>query len=822
GEWHFVSAANIDQDLDTDFSFTLKVTDSEGDFVEDSFTVNVADAPVWELTAAGSGDPTRNTVLEGALASYTLDLTSATPLPGVTYTVQLSVNFAWVDPAGDKDNASAADITATGTQNSVLQALADSINAAGVSGITASFTPGNTYVTVSALNPAASSVTFNLPALDDTIFENTEDLGVVITSPSANSTINAAANEVTTNIVNTDAPPNVSLLGVLVINEVGLNASVAQSFKVGGTDYVIPAGLSYIEIKNLSTNASDTSGSKVPTLRLEITDGTDTVYVSLSTLSAMDANNYLVLYENGTWVEYEADGDPKQTGTYTYFNPVTQAETSAAGLNWDSVIPAGTTTSDPIGVSLYQKVDTNLFTVDGFLANGVNIGSDNGTLGDPDNKLTLGNVIWNGASGNLAPASATTLLGSALTQNSQYNGTLGDQYQMALTLGLSSLLPIQFIDDSAAQGVQNSDSTSLIYAREFNPTNINSIGQPGDDNRADQPIQTDSNKESDWTVTYGNTQGRTNQVGTGVNDGGVDSANPQDSADETDPDQAFKDGNLDNSGVDAQFAGQSVLIAGGNDSALTGFRGGDGQDYLYGTTGNDSMFGGTNNDLLFGNSGNDTLSGDAGADLLVDILGQDTLQGGTGDDTLISGSEFKLWSGGGFVDTKTLPGWDVAGSQTALVLDGIALTGFEDILDGGAGNDILIGGLGDDQLIGGLGADLLSGGGGANLLDVSEANQSRDIVQFTGEALDALDADDLIVGFNTANDVIDLSELFDVAAGKTIADYADIDGTALKIDMTGSGGAGGWNTIATFQSAPVGVVTVLYNNNGADDTTGII
>ncbi|MEP9387693.1 hypothetical protein ABLE71_10690, partial [Mesorhizobium sp. KR9-304] len=43
GEWHFVSAANIDQDLDTDFSFTLKVTDSEGDFVEDSFTVNVTD-----------------------------------------------------------------------------------------------------------------------------------------------------------------------------------------------------------------------------------------------------------------------------------------------------------------------------------------------------------------------------------------------------------------------------------------------------------------------------------------------------------------------------------------------------------------------------------------------------------------------------------------------------------------------------------------------------------------------------------------------------------------------------------------------------------
>ena len=102
------------------------------------------------------------------------------------------------------------------------------------------------------------------------------------------------------------------------------------------------------------------------------------------------------------------------------------------------------------------------------------------------------------------------------------------------------MLPRQFIDDSAAAGIQNSDSTSLIYAREFNPTNLNSIGQPGDDNRADQPIQTDSNKESDWTVTYGNTQGKTNQVAAGVG-GTPDSPNPQDSADETDPDQAYKD-----------------------------------------------------------------------------------------------------------------------------------------------------------------------------------------------------------------------------------------------------------------------------------------
>ncbi|MEW9837034.1 calcium-binding protein, partial [Mesorhizobium marinum] len=784
----------------------------------------IADAPIWELTAAGSGDPTRNTVLEGALASYMLELTSATPLPGVTYTVQLSVNFTWIDPAGDKTNASAADITLAGTQDSVLQALAASINTAGISGVTASFTPGDSYVTVSALDPAATSVTFNLPTLDDTIFENTEDFGVVISSPSANSTINAAADEVTTNIVNTDAPPDVSLLGVLVINEIGLNTSQGKTFSVGGKSHTILAGLSYIEIKNLSTNASDTSGSKVPTLRLEITDGESTLYISLSTLGAIDAKNYLVIYENGVWVEYEPDGDPKQAGTYTYFDPLTQIESSALGGDWDLVIPAGTTTSDPLGVSLYQKTAQGTFTVDGFLANGVDVGTNNDVLGDPNNNLTLGNVIWNGTSGSLAPAGAVTLLGSALTQNSQYNGTLGDQYQVAATLGLVPLLPIQFVDDSVAAGIQNADTTSLIYAREFNPTGFGGTGaQPGDDNRADQPIPSDTNKESDWTVTYGTTQGKTNQVGAGVNDGGIDSPNAQDSADETDPDQAFKNGNLDNSNVDAQFGGQTILAAGGNDTAYPGqFRGGDGQDYLYGTTGNDSMFGGTNNDLLFGNSGNDTLRGETGADLLVDVIGQDTLLGGSGDDILISGSELKLWGDGGFVDTKTLPGWDVAANQTALVLDGIAATGFEDVLDGGAGNDILIGGLGDDNLIGGEGADFLSGGGGANRLDVSELVQSRDIIQFTGEALDELDADDLIVGFSTADDVIDLSELFEVAAGKTIADYAEIDGSELRIDVTGSGGAGGWNTIATFQSAPVGAVAILYNDDGTDDTSGTV
>ena len=55
----------------------------------------------------------------------------------------------------------------------------------------------------------------------------------------------------------------------------------------------------------------------------------------------------------------------------------------------------------------------------------------------------------------------------------------------------------------------------------------------------------------------------------------------------------------------------------------------------------------------------------AGINLVANILG---LSGkvGPGDDILISGSELKLWGEGGFVDTKTLPGWDVAASQTAL------------------------------------------------------------------------------------------------------------------------------------------------------------
>jgi Ca2+-binding RTX toxin-like protein len=75
--------------------------------------------------------------------------------------------------------------------------------------------------------------------------------------------------------------------------------------------------------------------------------------------------------------------------------------------------------------------------------------------------------------------------------------------------------------------------------------------------------------------------------------------------------------------------------------------------------------------------------------------------------------------------TNAVGGDDVSISNfSVLVTD--AVTGENDVLDGGAGDDTLFGGAGDDTLNGGLGADSLYGGDGNDLL-ISDSVDSNDV-----------------------------------------------------------------------------------------------
>jgi Ca2+-binding RTX toxin-like protein len=90
---------------------------------------------------------------------------------------------------------------------------------------------------------------------------------------------------------------------------------------------------------------------------------------------------------------------------------------------------------------------------------------------------------------------------------------------------------------------------------------------------------------------------------------------------------------------------------------------------ITGTAGNDTLNGTTGDDVICGLGGNDTINGRGGDDRILGGAGNDTLLGGPGDDEIDGGSGTDGLTGG--------PGNDRL----------LALDGFADTLDGGAGSD---------------------------------------------------------------------------------------------------------------------------------------
>ncbi|GKS60330.1 hypothetical protein YTPLAS18_38570 [Nitrospira sp.] len=167
--------------------------------------------------------------------------------------------------------------------------------------------------------------------------------------------------------------------------------------------------------------------------------------------------------------------------------------------------------------------------------------------------------------------------------------------------------------------------------------------------------------------------------------------------------------------------------------------GGDGDDYLQGDGGDDVLLGGTGADQLLGDDdqiaavqeGQDWLEGGAGNDLLVGGGGEDALFGGDDDDVLVG--DYANNSTLGFDDT--LDGG--AGN------DELQGGGGADLLKGGTGNDRLFGQDGEDTLYGGAGDDIGLGGAGDDVLSGEDGNDQLD-----GEA-----GDDLLFG-DEGNDIL--------------------------------------------------------------------
>ncbi|HEY9631476.1 MAG TPA: Ig-like domain-containing protein [Coleofasciculaceae cyanobacterium] len=177
----------------------------------------------------------------------------------------------------------------------------------------------------------------------------------------------------------------------------------------------------------------------------------------------------------------------------------------------------------------------------------------------------------------------------------------------------------------------------------------------------------------------------------------------------------------------------------------------------------DRKNGSQKSDRLFGSKGNNVIRSLKGRDVLKGGDGNDDLDGGKGNDKLFGG-------------------------------DG------NDNLKGGLGNDFLAGGKGNDVLVGGLGQDTLITGSGNDVIVCSNSNVSRA---------------DIVIGFDTALDLIDLRGIFKLASHQSEG-LSDLEkfkkfvqlekvssGTAIKVDSDGNGAGTNFATQFVLQGVQV-------------------
>ena len=213
-----------------------------------------------------------------------------------------------------------------------------------------------------------------------------------------------------------------------------------------------------------------------------------------------------------------------------------------------------------------------------------------------------------------------------------------------------------------------------------------------------------------------------------------------------------------------------------------------GDDTLIGSGGEETLSGGGGNDTLQGDGGYDILKGEEGNDHYIYNLGdggddidengsasdEDWLIFGAGinpEDVMISRMDNDLWLHIGSDDPDVI--WIIDGvtgaddaieeihfangviwtdefmreqliaAQITSGDDDIWGTGFDDLVDAGAGNDEIGADDGDDILRGGAGDDLINGGGGADRFVYAAGDGSDDIEDYGEDGEDTLELTDL-------------------------------------------------------------------------------
>lgn len=222
------------------------------------------------------------------------------------------------------------------------------------------------------------------------------------------------------------------------------------------------------------------------------------------------------------------------------------------------------------------------------------------------------------------------------------------------------------------------------------------------------------------------------------------------------------------------------MLAGDDRVILSAFA-----DSFQAQEGNDTVRSGAGADTIYGNSGKDAIFGEAGADVLYGGFGSDRLLGGYGNDVLNGGEG----------------GDRLRGNQGDDVVNG---EGGRDFMFGGYGRDVLNGGKGSDFLYGGSGRDILNGGVDTDQdtfvfreMQDSFNTSARDVVRGFVSTVDridlsGLDSDLEIAGnqaFAFAGTFADNNAVWYAVRGTGVVVFADVDGDAtadfsVRIDNT--------------------------------------
>jgi VCBS repeat-containing protein len=226
---------------------------------------------------------------------------------------------------------------------------------------------------------------------------------------------------------------------------------------------------------------------------------------------------------------------------------------------------------------------------------------------------------------------------------------------------------------------------------------------------------------------------------------------------------------------------------------------------INGSAGADTLTGGSGADTINGAGGADSIRGGGGGDTLAGGAGADTFLVGAGDSTILHWDTITDFATGeDKLDISAVDAGTVAiarfGSSTFVYFGSGASAGVVQVngdlktsdlivsgavhgytLYAGGGVETLTGSAGADVLVGGSGTTTLNGGGGADIL---YGGSGTDTFQYTAISQSNFAAYDVIFGFNSGQDKIDISA---IDGGKiTIARY---DGTTFVYSAPDGGGA---------------------------------